>query len=59
MQFDEIPNDGKTESQAAENSFRRAVLLAEAREQMRQKLGLDPSPCIFNLNLEPLRILLA
>src|SRR5262249_52676936 len=58
VHLNEIPDDRKAESKTAKGSFRCTVLLAEAREQKRQKLGTDSLAGVLHLNLNPLLILL-
>ena len=46
VQIDDVANDGEAEAEAAEQSRRRAVLLREAIEDVRQELGLDAAALV-------------
>jgi hypothetical protein len=51
VQLNELPNDGKPETESGETSRRRAIGLAEALEHAGQKVGADSVPCIDDPDL--------
>ena len=44
MQFDEVLDDGQSQTEAAVVARRGGIRLAEPLEDVRQKLGSDPCP---------------
>src|SRR5262245_31738717 len=51
MQFDEIPDDGEAESEAAVLAGEPAVGLPETLEQVRHKFRVDPLPVVLHYEL--------